>query len=214
GDWRPGWYRGLAALVGGDAAAARARFEQVCDVLPGEAAPKLAVAVAAELSGDRAAAEAFYRVVWRTDHAYVSAAFGLARVLLAAGDRDSAVAVLHSVPETSSHHVAAQVAAVRAQAGGELTDVVAAGARLSALELDVARRVGLTAELLRTALESLPRNGSAPPGDRLLDCEFSEQGLRLGLERCYRQLARLADTPEQRIALVDRANAVRPRTLV
>ncbi|MEJ2852182.1 MULTISPECIES: serine/threonine-protein kinase [unclassified Saccharothrix] len=214
GDWRPGWYRGLAALVGGDAAAARERFEQVCDVLPGEAAPKLAVAVAAELAGDRGAAEAFYRVVWRTDHAYVSAAFGLARVLLAAGDRESAVAVLHSVPETSSHHVAAQVAAVRAQAGGTPDDVVAAGARLSGLELDVARRVGLTAELLRTALESLPRNGSAPPAEELLGCDFTEQGLRLGLERCYRQLARLADTPEERIALVDRANAVRPRTLV
>ncbi|GAA0222122.1 serine/threonine-protein kinase [Saccharothrix mutabilis subsp. mutabilis] len=214
GDWRPGWYRGLAALVGGDAAAARERFEQVCDVLPGEAAPKLAVAVAAELAGDRAAAQACYRVVWRTDHAYVSAAFGLARVLSAAGDRESAVAVLHSVPETSSHHVAAQVAAVRALAGGGPADVVAAGARLAGLELDVARRVGLTAELLRTALESLPRNGARPPDDRLLGCEFTERGLRLGLERAYRQLARLADTPEERIALVDRANEVRPRTLV
>ncbi|WP_158841584.1 serine/threonine-protein kinase [Saccharothrix deserti] len=232
-DWRPGWYRGVAALVGGRADQARAAFEQVCDVLPGEAAPKLAVAVCAESRGDGDAATAFYEVVWRTDHSYVSAAFGLARVLLARGDREAAVGVLHSVPDTSIHHVAAQVAAVRAQigtaqigtaqagaagtgvarTGGALSDVMAAGARLSGLELDVARRAGLTAELLRVALESLPGNGSKPAG-RLLDCELSESGLRLGLERCYRQLARLADTPEERIALVDRANAVRPRTLV
>ncbi len=228
-DWRPGWYRGVAALVSsrGDRARAeqaRAAFERVRDALPGEAAPKLAVAVCAEALGDGDAAAAGYEVVWRTDHAYVSAAFGLARVLLARGDREAAVGVLHSVPDTSIHHVAAQVAAVRAQigaarecagrAGGDaLAEVMAAGARLSGLELDVARRAGLTAELLGVALESLPRDGSAPTG-KLLDCEVSESGLRLGLERCYRQLARLADTPEERIALVDRANAVRPRTLV
>ncbi|MFJ6673585.1 tetratricopeptide repeat protein [Actinosynnema sp. NPDC091369] len=225
-DWRPGWYRGVAALVSGRAGAERARaaFEQVRDALPGEAAPKLAVAVCAEALGEPDAAAAGYEVVWRTDHAYVSAAFGLARVLLARGERDAAVRVLHSVPDTSIHHVAAQVAAVRAQIGAArecaggggaeaLAEVMAAGARLSGLELDVARRAGLTVELLGVALESLP-GGGASPADRLLDCEVSESGLRLGLERCYRQLARLADTPEERIALVDRANAVRPRTLV
>ncbi|MFD0204915.1 MULTISPECIES: serine/threonine-protein kinase [Saccharothrix] len=228
-DWRPGWYRGVAALVGspgnrGLAERARAAFEQVRDALPGEAAPKLAVAVCAESLGDADAAAAGYEVVWRTDHAYVSAAFGLARVLLGRGGRDAAVGVLHSVPDTSIHHVAAQVAAVRAQigaarecagrGGGEaLAEVMAAGARLSGLELDVARRAGLTVELLGVALESLPGAGAAPAGT-LLGCEVSESGLRLGLERWYRQLARLADTPEERIALVDRANAVRPRTLV
>ncbi|PSL57568.1 serine/threonine-protein kinase PknG [Saccharothrix carnea] len=223
-DWRPGWYRGVAALVGGRAERARAAFEQVRDALPGEAAPKLAVAVCAESLGDADAAAAGYEVVWRTDHAYVSAAFGLARVLLGRGERDAAVEVLHSVPDTSIHHVAAQVAAVRAQIGaarecagrgGEeaLAEVMAAGARLSGLELDVARRAGLTVELLGVALESLPGGGSAPAGT-LLGCEVSESGLRSGLERWYRQLARLADTPEERIALVDRANAVRPRTLV
>ncbi|MFE9748172.1 tetratricopeptide repeat protein [Saccharothrix saharensis] len=225
-DWRPGWYRGVAALVSGPAGAERARaaFEQVRDALPGEAAPKLAVAVCAEAVGDQDAAAAGYEVVWRTDHAYVSAAFGLARVLLARGERDAAVRVLHSVPDTSIHHVAAQVAAVRAQLGAArecagrggaeaLAEVMAAGARLSGLELDVARRAGLTVELLGVALESLA-GGGASPAQRLLDCEVSESGLRLGLERWYRQLARLADTPEERIALVDRANAVRPRTLV
>ncbi|ROP35389.1 serine/threonine-protein kinase [Saccharothrix texasensis] len=228
-DWRPGWYRGVAALVDSredPAAAGRARaaFERVRDVLPGEAAPKLAVAVCAESSGDADAAAAGYEVVWRTDHAFVSAAFGLARVLVARGDREAAVGVLHSVPDTSVHHVAAQVAAVRAHLGAArecarghgaeaLAEVMAAGARLSGLELDVARRAGLTVELLGVALESL-RGAGAAPGGKLLDCEVSESGLRSGLERCYRQLARLADTPEERIALVDRANAVRPRTLV
>ncbi|WP_189223541.1 serine/threonine-protein kinase [Saccharothrix coeruleofusca] len=211
-DWRPGWYLGVAALADGRVRQAREAFEIICDVLPGEAAPKLAIAVCAEAEGDPATAARFYEVVWCTDHSYVSAAFGWSRVLLARGARREAVAVLHSVPDTSSHHVTAQVGAVRAQAGGELPDVLAAGTRLAGLELDVARRVELTAEVLGRALESL-RAGEAVPGT-LLGCPVTDTGLRLGLERCYRQLARLADTPEQRIALVDRANAVRPRTLV
>jgi serine/threonine-protein kinase PknG len=47
----------------------------------------------------------------------------------------------------------------------------------------------------------------------VLGCRLAERELRFGLERCYRALARLASTPEQRHELVDKANAIRPRTL-
>ena len=47
----------------------------------------------------------------------------------------------------------------------------------------------------------------------MLGCRLEERELRFGLERCYRALARLAATIEQRVELVDRANAIRPRTL-
>ncbi|MGH3951416.1 MAG: tetratricopeptide repeat protein, partial [Pseudonocardiaceae bacterium] len=60
----------------------------------------------------------------------------------------------------------------------------------------------------------LPSAGPAQgSGHRVLGCDLSERELRFGLERCYRALARLAGSPEQRIALVDKANAIRPRTL-
>jgi serine/threonine-protein kinase PknG len=154
--------------------------------------------------------------VWRTDHSYVSAAFGLARVLIAEGDRPRAVDVLHSVPETSNHYVAAQVAAVKAHTSGErpaIAEITAAGHRLAALELDVARRAHLTVRVLRAAFDWLADHDQAVSG-QVLGHEVTDRGLRLGLERCYRTLARLADTPEERFALVDRANAVRPRTMV
>ncbi len=159
-DWRPVWYRGLAALVEGNPADARAAFETVYDVLPGEAAPKLAIALCAEATGNLAEAAHYYEVVWRTDRSYVSAAFGLARVLLAAGTRDRAVAVLHTVPDTSSHHVAAQVTAIRAQTDARhrgtdgqspLVAISGAADRLEALELDVARRARLSVEVLQAA---------------------------------------------------------------
>ncbi|SDP67456.1 serine/threonine-protein kinase [Lentzea jiangxiensis] len=212
-DWRPDWYRGLAALVDQRPGEALGFFDAVCSAVPGEAAPKLALGVCREATGDLKAAAGWYEVVWRTDHAYVSAAFGLARVLLACGDRARAVEVLLSVPDTSSQHLAAQIAAVRAQLGhGDADDLVAAGERLHALDIDVHSRTQLSAELLEAAYDYVTRNQAAE--GRVLDCALSEHELRLGLERRYRTLARFAATPEERIALVDRANAVRPRTLV
>jgi serine/threonine-protein kinase PknG len=48
----------------------------------------------------------------------------------------------------------------------------------------------------------------------LLGCEFTERGLRFGLERSYRAQARLAPDRHRRIELVEAANSVRPRTWV
>jgi serine/threonine-protein kinase PknG len=70
----------------------------------------------------------------------------------------------------------------------------------------------LTAEVLRAGLASA-QAGEMLPG-RLLGCEFTERGLRLGLERSYRAQARLAPDRRRRIELVEAANGVRPRTWI
>lgn len=217
GDWRVDYYGGLAALAAGRFDQAMAAFDEVYGALPGEAAPKLALAVSAECGGELAAARRYYQLVWRTDHSYVSAAFGLARVRLRGGDRAGAVRALESVPVTSSRHLAAQVCAVLAGATGELSaaELVRAGERLAELDLDAERASYLAVEVLTAALawveSGAPVNGSP---QRLLGAGFTGRELRLGLERRYRALARLADRIDDRIALVDKANAIRPRTLV
>ncbi|MGH3881628.1 MAG: tetratricopeptide repeat protein [Actinophytocola sp.] len=216
--WLIDWHRGLAALSVGDTTVARDRFDRVYSAIPGEAAPKLAIALCAEAAGDHRAADRYYRTVWRTDRAYVSAAFGLARALLALGERLEAVDVLSSVPETSSHHVAAQLAAVRARlrvpepeklAEDEL---VAAGKQLADLEIDAERRALAASEVLGTALRwaLVRKHGTGT----VLGCALTEDSLRVGLERSYRTLARHADNTKERIALVDSANRIRPRTWV
>ena len=48
-DWRYHWYRGLTELIRGDFAAAQKDFSAVLDIVPGEAAPKLALAAVDEL---------------------------------------------------------------------------------------------------------------------------------------------------------------------
>jgi serine/threonine-protein kinase PknG len=224
GDWRVTWYRGLVSLIAGRPAEARDAFDLVYGWLPGESAAKLALAYAEESTGNLAAAGHYYGLVWQTDHSYVSAAFGLARVRLAGQDRAGAVAVLESVPTHSSHHVAAQLAAIRAgmrtRTAAELSeqDLITAGTRLESVELDAARRTRLAIEVLEAARQWVAvdpkRPAIAVAGKRVLGCAFTDRDIRLGLERCYRSLARLSDTADQRVALVDRANTIRPVTWV
>ncbi|KUO22073.1 serine/threonine protein kinase [Streptomyces dysideae] len=230
-DWRVVWYRGVAALVTGDQEGAALAFDAIYDAFPGEPAPKLALGLCAEVLGQLDNAAEYYRLVWSTDPSYVSAAFGLARVQLATGDRRGAVGTLESVPESSIHFVAARVAAVRARlrqhtevAGAVpfLDDLTAAAGQVEALDaygLDPARREQLSAEVLGCALDWVLSGGqgSAPPapgGRALLGSGLDERGLRFGLERSYRTLARLARGGEERIDLVERANRYRPRTWV
>nr|WP_285561220.1 serine/threonine-protein kinase [Streptomyces hygroscopicus] len=230
-DWRVVWYRGVAALVTGDFAGAALAFDAVYDAFPGEAAPKLALALCAEVLGQLDNAADYYHLVWATDPSYVSAAFGLARVRLAAGDRQGAVRALESVPESSIHYTAARVAAVRARlrqrtaGAGDvpfLDDLTAAAGQVEALDaygLDPARREVLSAEVLGCALDWILSGGqdTARPvaaGRVLLGSGLDERGLRFGLERAYRTLARLAPGGEERIELVERANRYRPRTWV
>ncbi|MEU3788947.1 tetratricopeptide repeat protein [Streptomyces fructofermentans] len=238
-DWRVVWYRGVAALATGDHEVAAVSFDAIYDAFPGEPAPKLALGVCAEVLGQLDNAAEYYRLVWTTDPSYVSTAFGLARVQLAAGDRRGSVRTLESVPESSIHYTAARVAAVRARlrqrSGGAvppapgvpdvpfLDDLTSAAAQVAALDgygLDAVRREQLSTEVLGSALDWVlsGSQGSAPQsgGARtvLLGSDLDERGLRFGLERSYRTLARLAQRGEERIHLVERANRYRPRTWV
>ncbi|MFI9238429.1 tetratricopeptide repeat protein [Streptomyces sp. NPDC053079] len=233
-DWRTIWYRGVHALAVGDHERAALSFDAVYDAFPGEPAPKLALGVCAEVLGQLDNAAEYYRLVWATDPSFVSAAFALARVRLATGDRAGAVRALESVPEASIHYTAARVAAVRARLRQRsahdalLADLRAAAGqveRLADFGLDAVRRERLSTEVLGTALDWVLSGGqgapggpgavAAPPGPAvLLGSPLDERGLRFGLERSYRVLARLAQRGEERIELVERANRYRPRTWV
>lgn len=225
----------MASLVSGDHENAALSFDAVYDAFPGEPTPKLALGVCAEVLGQLDNAAEYYRLVWTTDPSYVSAAFGLARVQLAAGDRTAAVTTLESVPEASIHYTAARVAAVRARlrrrtpGDALLGDLRAASGQVDALQqlgLDAVRRERLATEVLGTALDWVLSGSQGGPGEGersrggpsgeaiLLGSELDERGLRFGLERSYRVLARLAGSGEERIELVERANRFRPRTWV
>jgi serine/threonine-protein kinase PknG len=230
-DWRIAWFDGQRRLAAGDFAGAQGAFGVVYNELPGELAPKLALAFALEGMGDLAAARRYFQLVWTVDRSYISAAFGLARTCLGMGDRPATIAALAAVPDSSTHHAAAQIAAVRilvltgpaaGAAGVTADDLFQADGRLTRLSLDEARRQQLTVEILRAALDwaSVSRgtsgsggaSGGVPPGGTILGCQPNERALRFGLERGYRALAKLTSDHKRRVELVDMANSVRPRT--
>jgi serine/threonine-protein kinase PknG len=217
GDWRADWYLAFSSLAANDLEIARERFDDLCSLAPGELAPKLALAFCNELSGRTSEALRYYEAVWRTDHTFVSAAFGLARVRLGAGDRGGAVAALDAVPAVSSQFQTAQIAAVNAlvldRKPEDLTeaDLVGAGERLTGLALDAERHSQLAIGILTAALDWVI--AGTPSQATVLEAPLNEEGLRRRLERLYRGLARAADG-QDRHALIDQANSVRPRTLI
>jgi serine/threonine-protein kinase PknG len=186
--------------------------------LPGELAPKIALAATAELRGAADDAERYYETVWRTDDNYVSAAFGLARQRARAGDRAGAIAALDRVPTASAHSAPAGATAIEIMLDGrdpESLDertLVDAGTRAAALPLESeAKRAAIRLPVFAAALGWL-QAGNTPQTPRLLGADFDETGVREGMERCYRALAHETIDMWERIALVEKANAVRPRT--
>jgi serine/threonine-protein kinase PknG len=216
GDWRVTWYAGVDALARGVTSHAVALFDRCVSLLPGECAPKLALGFALE-SGGRDPVP-WYESVWRTDHGYVSAAFGLAR--------SGRWRVLDEVPASSSHRVAAQLALVASVAREELRpglksrpgaltpeELSAAAERLDDLtDLDPRRREGMTAEVLQAALTWLASMSRPPKGLQVAGAAFTERAVRGRLEEIFRGLAKGAGSRHERHALIDRANAVRPRS--
>jgi serine/threonine-protein kinase PknG len=77
------------------------------------------------------------------------------------------------------------------------------------------QRERLTADVLESGLR-MTLSGRAPDDGRmrLLGLPLVERHIRLALERSYRELARHASNRSERIALVDDANRVRPRTWI
>jgi serine/threonine-protein kinase PknG len=225
GGWRVAWWRGVLHLAAGRAREAQSFFRAVAAELPGELAPKLAQAVAFETAPagpeDLGEAERYFHIVATTDPSFSSACFGLARARLAAGDRAGAAGALGLVPSSSSSHAAAQLALCQtlsangpATIAPTLSDLTTASVVLERLRAEPAVRLPLVLEVQNQALDLLLGGRLAPEATVVVaGAPLTEVDLRLGLERTYRSLAKLAATDEERCDLIDRANAHRPRSL-
>lgn len=214
-EWRAVWLQGLKALHAGDGDGAQSAFNAVYGQVPGELAPKLALALACEASGELDIAESLYGTCARSDASYTApAAFGLARIRSSRGDVDGAVTALDLVPQTSRAFTEArrQRAGILAASGGGLPALAAAMTSVEGVGIDPLDRARLTTNVLDAALQQVVQHGPQP-AVRVGDHPATEPALRDGLERAYRALAVMATTRDERVALVDAANAVRRWTL-
>ncbi len=226
-SWRFAWHEGLLALAERDFGAARMSFETVHAALPGEDAPLLACAYCYEQAGQPRAAERYYHAVWQRDRAQVSAAFGLARLALAHGDRRTALAQLATVPLVSRHADAASIAQLlilchpAADDRPSDADLAAAAQRLPGLHIEgsthgsEARDRAIT--VIREAVLCWIRDNGGPvpvDGEDVFGARPDEKAVRRLLEESYRTLARQARDANAHAVLLDRANLVRPITLM
>ncbi|HHV21777.1 MAG TPA: protein kinase [Propionibacterium sp.] len=214
-EWRALWLSGLAALQAADPTRAQQAFNTVYQQVPGELAPKLALAVACETGGQLDVAENLYRTCVETDAAYVApASFGLARVRVARNDIADATAALDMVPPSSRSYVEARRFRADLLSNAEQVDVAtldAAMKSIDGLSLGVTERETIVSRVLTRALQLIDQHG--PQQGTIGSFDTKETAIREALESSYRSLAREAARPEDRIDLVNQANSVRRWTL-
>ncbi len=210
-EWRAAWMGGLAQLEAGDPVAARASFNAVYGQVPGELAPKLALATACEVSGEPDIAESLYVICARSDANYTApAAFGLARIRRARGDLAGALAALDLVTPTRSSYVEARMsrAQLLATSSGDLRALSDALASVQTVSIDPRARAALKVDVLGSALATVLQDGPST-SVHLGAVPAQEPELRDALEAALREYAVLTDSHEERITLVDQANIVR-----
>jgi serine/threonine-protein kinase PknG len=219
-DWRVAWYRGRWLLAQGKVQETLAAFQGILNELPGELAPRQALARTYEHAGRFADAIGYYDAVSRADSSFVSAALGLARCLEKTGDRTGAAAAYRRVPPTSSRYPHAQMALARLLLHPKdheptVDEMVQASAAIESLE---GLTDGLDLHVLRAELLGAgAKNAGSVAGlsnVHLLKIPFARAELQLAAEQEYRTCGRIAATPVERYAFVDRANAVRPITMM
>jgi serine/threonine-protein kinase PknG len=214
-EWRAVWVAGLAALDAGDFASAQSSFNAVYGQVPGELAPKLALALACERGGEGVIAEGLYQTCASTDANYVAAAaFGMARIRAARGDVPAAVQALDLVPSTSRSYPEARRLRARQlyESGDGLPALAQAMDSISGVRLDPREQSELTAQILERAIAEVNKNGSKS-NVKIGPYSADNETLRDGLEATYRQLAGIETDQQRRYALVDKANAVRRWTI-
>jgi serine/threonine-protein kinase PknG len=226
-DWRVDWYHGRSLLSQNRPQDAQAAFDRVYFDLPGELAPKLAFAIAAEQCHNHALAAQMYELVERTDLNYPTSAFGLARCRLMQGDRNAAVTALQQVPQTSTLYTRAKVEIARILVDRQLpvainlpkhpqptlTELKSATQTVEALTLEGIEKYRLDRQVFETALNLLTSRAiNAQSSLMILGQPLEEIKLRQGLEKVLRSMAHLS-TGDEKITLVDEANRIRPRTL-
>jgi serine/threonine-protein kinase PknG len=127
------------------------------------------------------------------------------------GDDATAGPLYERVWNTDNRYFSAAFGFARvSRRAGDLDAVVNALEEVSA---DSRWRVPAAILVLRTALDWVAGRTDFHPSQTVLGHELADRPLRFGLEKAYRDLAKVTEDVDRRITLVKAANKVRPRTL-
>ena len=214
-DWRAVWLHALDATDRNDLDTAAGSFAGVYGQVPGEMAPRLGLGLVRELQAQLEAAEAEYLTCLRCDAGYATAAaFGVARVRAKRGEVTGAISALDLVPRSSAaHNRALWLTAQLTTNKPGLAPLDDALRAVSALPVPAVDKAEFRVNALSTALARIEVNGEE--GRTGIDgVRATKRSVRLALEEAYRNLATLTPDAKARAALVEKANEVRPWTLI
>ena len=215
-DWRAVWMQGVTAMQAEQWRAAQGGFNAVYSQLPGEVAPRFALAVACERDGQLQVADPMYRSCLYTDANYVtSAAFGLARVRQLLGDVQGSLDALSLVPASSRGFSDAR----RSMASlvlGQDASLVGLAQALTAVRnggLDAGTTAGYEVSILQRALDIVTATGPQP-NVQIGGGLATERTIRPQLEDAYRRRAQWEQDPKMRTELIGKANSTRRWSLL
>ncbi len=215
-EWRAVWMAGMGSLRAGDWRTAQSSFNAVYGQVPGELAPKLALAVACELGGEPAVAENLYLICASTDANYVTpAAFGLARLRAQRKDLKGTLDALDMVPSTSRGYMESRrLKAEHLLAfGSGLGDLQQAIASTHTAKLDPLTQARIDVDIYERALADVRAHG-AKATTLIGDVPATHIALRDQLEKAYLRQASLESDSAVRVGLVDSANQTRRWSLL
>ncbi|HEY6874157.1 MAG TPA: tetratricopeptide repeat protein [Geobacteraceae bacterium] len=218
-DWRVSWYRGKSLLAQNDGQVARMEFGKVYFEMPGEIAPKLAIAYAAEITGDYDEAARYYKRVAKVDPNQTTACFGLARCLSKKKDINGAMEALAAVPAQHSLFNQARIALAKIllhdETGLDRPLIEKAAETIESISAEGGVVHHLSGRLLASTV-SVITSGKVKEdrNTKLLGHQMHPVALRKGAEEEFRKAAHYATSHPEKIMWVDMANAIRPQTLL
>ena len=219
-DWRLTWYRGQLWLTCGSTEQAITAFQQLVDELPGESAPRLALAHACRRGKQTSRAAALFEQILKVDPTATGAAFGLAECRALQHNHGGAAAALALVPPYSPAKPLALAKLSRVLVSPAGGDVQLTELQQAAQAIDALRAGGDSVELRRLSAGVFAAAALAlESGTIKEDAQQQVQGiplqrrrLRRAAEDELRAAARMSPDRAERIQLIDEANRVRPRT--
>ncbi len=214
-DWRAVWIQAIAHFRNGNWRLSVPAFNTVYSQLPGEMAPKFALALACERAELPQHAEQLFAICASTDSAYVAAsAFGMARIRVARGDIRGSLDALDLVPAKSRGFAVARKkrAELLLSRSETLTDLADALDALKQTDYAEKTKAKFRVEILEKALDSLGESGNQP-ATAIGGKPATDRNVRAQLEQAYASLAYWTQDRTERNRLLSNADAKRKWSL-
>lgn len=217
-DWRVFWYQGKLNFAQNKFNEAKLNFDKVFFEMPGELAPKLALAYTFEKLENFNEAKSFYERVMKVDPNNTTACFGLSRCYKKSKKIQESLEAIKCIPATHILYTQSRLKLADLMLNSDIdfnNDFIKQISEIiTSINYDSGIVHELSAKLIIKTIE-LIKKGQLKEDNQfiLLGSKFKINELKLNAENQYRKVALFSKNKESKIFWIDLANKVRPKTL-